>query len=226
MPMPSPKTGYYLKDGTQVPGTTTVIGRFKDSGALMQWAFRQGKEGKASLYEERDKAASIGTLAHDMVEAYLRNDGPQPDEVRDASGLSEDERGKATQAFEAFEQWKDDTGIEIVATEMQLVSERFKYGGTPDAIGRRRDGSLCLLDWKTSNAVHSDYIIQLAAYKQLWDENHPKYPITGGFYLARFSKDHPDFEVRYWSELEEAFDAFVLMRSLYDLDKKIKARCR
>lgn len=219
--MPTPKSGYFLKDGTQVPGTTTIIGRFKDSGALMQWAFRQGKEGKATLYEERDKAASIGTLAHDMVEAHIRGES-----LTEIPEMFAHDYQRARQAFDAYRQWESDTGIEIVATEMQLVSHRFKYGGTPDAIGRRRDGTLCLLDWKTSNAVHADYLIQLAAYKQLWDENNPKYPITGGFYLVRFSKDHPDFEVRYWSELEQPFDAFVLMRSLYDLDKEIKARCR
>ena len=58
--MPTPRNGYYLKDGTRVPGTTTVIGRFKESGALLRWAFQQGKDGKNDLYEDRDKAASFG----------------------------------------------------------------------------------------------------------------------------------------------------------------------
>ena len=47
------------KDGTKIPGTTTIIGRFKESGGLLQWAFKQGKAGKAHLYEEAEKAADI-----------------------------------------------------------------------------------------------------------------------------------------------------------------------
>ena len=35
-------TGIYkLKDGTLVPGTTTIMGAFKDSGGLVHWAWEQ-----------------------------------------------------------------------------------------------------------------------------------------------------------------------------------------
>ena len=33
-----PKAGYKNAAGEKVPGVTTVIGRFKDSGALLHWA--------------------------------------------------------------------------------------------------------------------------------------------------------------------------------------------
>ena len=41
--MARPKDGYKNNEGKRVPGVTTIIGRFKDSGALMYWAFEQGK---------------------------------------------------------------------------------------------------------------------------------------------------------------------------------------
>jgi len=69
--MPTPKKGYFLKDGTNVPGTTTIIGRFKESGGLIQWAYNRGKEG-LKLYESRDKAAELGTIVHSMVEEYIK----------------------------------------------------------------------------------------------------------------------------------------------------------
>lgn len=53
--MPHPKQGYFTKDGVRVPGTTTIISRFKESGALIYWAYNRGKEG-LELYESRDKA--------------------------------------------------------------------------------------------------------------------------------------------------------------------------
>jgi len=59
-----PKGGYKLADGTKIPGVTTIIGRFKDSAALMFWAFAQGKAGKEKLYDDAEKAAEIGTYAN------------------------------------------------------------------------------------------------------------------------------------------------------------------
>src|SRR6266536_485216 len=47
------------RGATPVPGTTSIIGRFKDSGGLLHWAFQQGKSGRRHLYEEAEKAADV-----------------------------------------------------------------------------------------------------------------------------------------------------------------------
>jgi len=73
--MPHPTSGYKLQDGTKVPGVTSVIGRFKESGGLIQWAYNRGKEG-LELYDSRDKAAELGTIVHEMVQAWLKGDDP------------------------------------------------------------------------------------------------------------------------------------------------------
>src|SRR6185312_15860219 len=96
--MPTPKAGYHLADGTRVPGTTTIIGRFKDSAGLMHWAFKQGKLGKERLYEEAEKAADIGTLAHAMVELHIKGDDPHVA----LAEADDDMRGKAQSAFKAY----------------------------------------------------------------------------------------------------------------------------
>ena len=36
--MPTPSEGYRI-DGKRVPSVTTIIGRFKESGALLRWAW-------------------------------------------------------------------------------------------------------------------------------------------------------------------------------------------
>ena len=81
-------------------------------------------------------------------------------------------------------------------------------------------------DWKTANGVYPDNVIQLAAYKQLWDENYPDQPITGGFHLCRFAKEHADFSHHYWSELDDAWEQFKLFLSAYEIDKRIKKRVK
>jgi hypothetical protein len=80
------------------------------------------------------------------------------------------------------------------------------------------------LDWKTSNGVYQDYIIQIAAYRNLWEENYPDKPITGGFHLLRFSKEHADFTHHYWNDVDEGWEQFKLFRKAYDLDKILKKR--
>lgn len=210
---------YILADGTQVRGVTTIIGRFKDSGALLHWAFQQGKSGAASLYEKRDEAADAGSLVHACVEADIHNQ-PHPD-------IPEAMRERVTSAHSAWREWFDGSKMEIVATEVPLVSEQFRYGGTIDAIARDGKGRLCLLDWKSSAGIYTDYALQLAAYRQLWNENRHDQQITdGGYHICRFSKQHGDFEHRYFPELIEAWEMFRLLVPAYALDKQLKERIR
>lgn len=220
--MPTPRSGYYSKDGKRLPGTTTVIGRFKESGALIAWAYGRGKEG-LELYESRDKAAELGTLAHSMVEEYIKGNDPQS--ALDAVHLTKGDSDSVNSAFDAFLEWYDGNKFEVIAQEVQLVSEKYLYGGTPDAVARDSKGRICLLDWKTSNGVYSDYIVQLGAYRILWNENFPEQQLTGGSHLCRFAKEGGDFAHHYFPNIDEAERAFILMRELYDIDKQLKKRC-
>lgn len=221
--MPTPKKGYFLKDGSRVPGTTTIIQRFKESGGLMQWAFKQGQSGAASLYDESDKAKDIGTAAHSMVEAYVG--GASKDDCEAiAAALPEGKmQESALSAFNAYLAWAENFQVKIVVQEIQLVSEQYRYGGTPDAIGLIGN-QLVLLDWKTSNGIYSDYLVQLAAYKHLWEENFPERPLTGGFHLLRFAKEHGDFGHHYFTNLDDAWRQFQLFREAYEIDKELKKR--
>jgi hypothetical protein len=111
-----------------------------------------------------------------------------------------------------------------------LVCSDYEYGGTPDAVGIL-DGRLVLLDWKTSNWVHSDYIIQMAAYRNLlqrgvrMDTREPLgLDLAPGAYILRFSKDHGDFAAHYFGDLDDAWEQFVLFRRAYEIDKSLRKR--
>lgn len=206
---------YKLKDGTRVPGVTTVIGRFKDAGGLIHWSWTVGMEGK-DYRELRDHAADAGTCAHAMVEADIRGKDFDP------SPYPADVVALAQGAFGAYKEWATQTRLKPVETEVSLVSERHRYGGTLDAM--LVQDKLALGDWKTGNRLYPEHLIQLAAYHQLWTENRPDEPIIGGFHLLRFSKDHGDFAHHYFADLSPAWRAFELMRELYDIDKELKKR--
>jgi len=220
--MPTPKKGYFTAKGKKVPGTTTIIGRFKESGALIYWAYNRGKEG-LELYESRDKAAELGTIVHEMVELFIKAEYPW--EYMEKQDLSEEDEAQVKSSFEAFLEWFESNHFEVIAQETYLVSELHRYGGTPDAIARDSKGRLCLLDWKTSNACYQDHIVQLGAYRMLWNECNPDNQLTGGSHLCRFAKEHGDFAHHYFPNIDEAEKAFLLMRELYDIDKTLKKRC-
>lgn len=224
--MGRPTQGYYNAAGDKLPGTTTIIGRFKESGGLVQWAYKSGREherlvaqGKPAprhLYDVVDDAALAGNIAHDMIEAHILGKEFTPEG-------SEDVIAKARNSFAQFLEWREQSRIEIVATERAYVSERYQFGGTVDAIGRDGKGRIVLLDWKTSNAVYQDYLIQLAAYALLLEECAPEWT-PQGFHLLRVAKESADFAHHFFGELEDAKRAFVLMRELYKIDAGLKKR--
>ena len=210
---------YKLVDGTRVRGVTTILGRFKESGGLLHWAFQQGKAGLSNLYEKRDEAADIGSLVHGWVEADIHG--------TELPAVPADQLGQVESAFGAWREWFEGSRMEIVATEVPLVSEQYRYGGTIDAVGRDGKGRLCLVDWKSSNSLHTDMTLQLAAYRHLWNEHHPNEPITdGGFHICRFAKKHGDFEHRFFPDLTDAWEMFKLLVTAYELDKRLKERIK
>lgn len=209
---------YRTKDGERVPSTTTITGRFKDSAGLINWANAEGLAGR-KLYQD-SSAIDVGHLVHSMVEATIH--GQEKPEIPDEYAE------RVQSAYGAWDRWWRANQFEVVATEVPLVSEEWKYGGTIDTVLRDSDGNLCLGDWKTSNAVYADYLIQLAAYAHLWNENasDESLHLTGGFHLVRFSKEHGDMEHRHFPELDDAWTMFMLFRQSYELDKLLKKRAR
>ena len=214
-------TAPYMIGDTRVPGVTTVIGRFKESGGLIHWAWDLGRQGK-DYREERDKAASAGTGAHHLFEAFLRNGGEVDiDATLEPLGLDEDWTRKAKQGYQSFLAWVEQTKLEVLDTEMHLVSKEHRFGGTPDAIGIS-NGELCLIDWKTSNKTYPDYVVQLAAYRMLYEECSGEKLYRA--HLLRVGKDYADFHHHSWpmEVMDLAWQSFLLMRALYEQDKQLK----
>jgi hypothetical protein len=214
--MPTQKGGYYLKSGERVPSVTMVIGRFKEAGGLIHWAWKLGKEGK-DYREVRDQAADAGTMAHAAMEAWIRD---KPFEFEGPAEITD----KAKVSFGAFLKWAEQTRLTVTHSEMPLVSETYKFGGTFDAI--LAHNTRAIGDWKCSGSLYTEYLIQVAAYGKLWEENFPGEPIEGGFHLLRFDKIHGDFTHRWWGELSDAWRAFRHLLALYQIEKELKERIK
>jgi hypothetical protein len=214
-----PTSPYTLTDGTPIPGVTTVIGASLgwSKGALMYWAWQEGKAGRDYRKTQKD-AADAGTIAHGMVEAAIHGRAyTLPTDATD------EQLRQARLSFAAWDEWATSSRLTMVATEVKLVSERHRVGGTPDAIGLV-NGRLSLPDWKTSKGIYAEYVIQLAAYEHLWEEI-TAWPLLGGIHCCRFDKVTGGFSHHWWptEALRPAWEAFLRLRDLYDLQREMRA---
>ena len=217
--MPTKRGGYFLKSGDRVPSVTTIIGNCKIGGIdpLLHWANQEGLEGR-NYRDSRQAAADAGTCAHDRVDCHIHKR-----EV-DRSKYPDDVWNMSEGPFSAYLEWAGQNKMELVAGEVSLVSEKYRYGGTLDAIALK--DKLILTDWKTGAGVYPEYLIQVRAYGELWNENSPDYQVEG-YFIGRFSKqktaDVPiSFSTHYYKHLDQAWEAFLRMRELYDLSKILK----
>lgn len=152
---------YKTKDGTIVPGVTTIIGQL-DKPALVRWANKMGLEG-IDTAKYTDEKKEIGTLAHYLILCHLKQISPI---TSDFSPVVVD---KAENCFLSYLNWEKQHKIEPDLIEEPLVSETDRFGGTPDLYGKV-DGKPELLDFKTGNAIYSDYWFQIAGYGILLEE--------------------------------------------------------
>jgi hypothetical protein len=199
---------YILKDGTQVPGASTIAKIGDDGSSLIHWAWDLGNRG-IDYRKARDQAADIGTICHFLIECFLHG------HEADLSDFSPTDIEKANIAFANFRKWWDAEGLTVLEPEVQLVSEEHLFGGTIDAPSRDRDGKIVLLDWKTSKGIWPAHKFQLAAYEKLWNENRPD-QIVQRRGIVRIGKESPDdFEVAWLFSAEPEWKVFKKRLELY-----------
>lgn len=234
--MPTQRGGYYTADGHRIPSVTTVLGRFKESDGLVQWAYQRGRDhasreargllAPSNLYEEVGEAADIGTLVHAMAEDRVHGRDPWDRWLKASTTLVGDASERARNGFQAFDDWLQHTRLEILYTEQPLVSETLRVGGTFDWIARSPSGALVMGDTKTSNAIYPEHIVQVAAYRLLWNETHPDEPLADEAHVCQFHKEFGDFAHHHYSGLENESEYFRELTGIYRRAQVIKRRAR
>jgi len=210
---------YRSKKGFIVPGVTTIISQL-DKPALVPWAWKLGMEG-IDYRKVTQQAADIGTITHKLIECFLLGQNPGPLDEFPLRSVQQ-----AQVAFHNFEEWWTQQGFETVGAEIQLVNEKYLYGGTIDNVARRKADNryIVLNDVKTSKAIYPEMIVQLAAYWRMWDSVHPDQKISAAN-IIQLNKEtgaiafHPIL-----GDLDTEWQIFQHLRDLYELrgrtDKK------
>ena len=155
----------YKVNGKRVKSVTTLINAHLgwSKGALIGWTRKHCLKGDDSMAIMKE-AGRVGTLAHKMIEEFIKGGSVFLDDYTPS------EISQAKTAYYGYYKWQEDNDVKFLETEMKLVSEKYGFGGTFDAVAVVNK-KLVILDWKTSNAVHDEFLVQLAAYRQLWNEH-------------------------------------------------------
>jgi hypothetical protein len=204
-------TQYKLANGQRVPSVTTVLNVLAKP-ALIQWAWQCGIDGK-DWKAVRDSAGDVGSLVHYLIMCHLTGQEP------DTSEYSAQAIDQAESCLIRFWDWEKEHDLKGTLIETPLVSEIFKFGGTPDWYGLLDDVPT-LIDFKTSKGIYTEFFYQLGAYKALLEEQgHPVQTAR----ILRIGRDEVEgFEERTVNNFQATWKVFSHCLSIYQLQKEVR----
>lgn len=203
-----------LKDGTRVPGATTICGQL-DKPYLVKWANKLGKQG-IDVTRYVDSTAILGTLIHLIVESHI---------TREPVDLTDYEEAKILEAenifFTHYLPWEKQHKIELIFCEKQFVSEVYKYGGIIDFYCKL-DDKYTIVDFKTSKSISAEHILQVSSYIQLLQEN--GYQVDQILILDVKKEIESPLEEKLMKadEVEDYWNLFKVLIDVYYAKKKLK----
>ena len=157
---------YTLDNKTFYPSVTTVLQSYPKGSYFEQWLMDTGRNAETIKKE----AGIQGTNVHNAIESYLK-------------GAELTLIGDNGEEFYTLNEWQmicrfmdffsyDGINRETMEVEQILFSKQMKLGGTGDLVVEI-DSENWFIDYKTSNAMHKTYRIQLAVYKRMWELMNP-----------------------------------------------------
>jgi hypothetical protein len=105
---------------------------------------------RSAATEERDAAAELGTLVHDLAVARVALQNVADPDARPYLGN--------------FYDWLDVSGVHIIATEQQVFAPTLGYAGTFDILGEFPNGDIGVIDLKTGKGTWPEHALQLVSY--------------------------------------------------------------
>jgi hypothetical protein len=209
------------KKREKLPSVTYVLGSlgWKTEG-LKHWAHKMGEQG-VELGDALDVESTVGSLAHMGIRADILG---QPFDLELlAAQWNEEQINRVRRSLRAWHEWRANSKLAMIATELPLVSRLLDYGGTLDGGVASVGGRVGIIDFKTGG-IYAEAIIQVAAYGVLWTEHHPEQLIEE-FHLLGLGKDTGAFHHHRIpaEEVRPAGEAFAHLLALHRLRKPLEA---
>jgi hypothetical protein len=192
---------------------------------------------KSAHRDKLEEAANIGHIAHDWIEQYIKQwiQGTAGSTFT-AQPLPVNEQ--AASACMAAMSWMVRHNIQWLHTEKKIYSNFFEFAGTMDGLclvdscddrqccKEEFTGRLSVADWKTSNYLYPEYLLQTAAYMYAYMEEHGV-KITDRW-VIRLGKEDGKFEPwhLYGDDYNEDLAAFIAALELSQSMQKVRTRMK
>lgn len=219
-------------------------------------------DAKDAHREQLEAAGDTGHTAHAWIETYIklliagRDTNPAKlAEFRNKvdnhlANLPDDER--AANCCKAALEWMENHKVHWLSTERKIYHRTYRYAGTMDGLCYVSSCSnphcckdsfkdrLTIADWKTSNYLYIEYLLQTAAYQTAYndemhatwvaDNNSPHgspYPVEDRW-IIRLGKDDGDFQAWHatYEDLAEDWQGFLTALNLKRLTESITRRIK
>lgn len=118
-----PHRDYTDDNGERYPSVTEVLS-YPPKPWLEKWRAKWGKRAE----QKARAAANIGTKLHKKIEDFLQT-----------GRISIDYRKRVDCMFALWLKWQEESSLKVQEIETHVVSKRYKYQGTLDAIGTLRN---------------------------------------------------------------------------------------
>jgi hypothetical protein len=135
-------------------------------------------------------------------------------------GINKTKTPEMPKVAKAIEQWGSLNVQKWLGFEVTVASEEFGYFGSVDAIAELNDGSIAVIEFKTSKKIHDEHILQIAAYGGTsgFDQNTRLIILQ----LDQNTSEWVEHEIR-GEEREEAFQVFLSAVNIWNWKKKRKS---
>lgn len=192
---------YYWVNGEFFPGVTKIL----DEAAPTPYALKQFfiNNNSQEIAEIKESTGGFGSKLHDAyekllngVELNLKDDYPTTKEKKHLA---------------SFYEWYQEVKPTNLQTEQTVASLTHRYAGTLDLFCMI-NGEAWIIDFKTSNGIYWSHELQLAAYKQAYEETYPEVSVQHVGILRTGSKHKKGYEFK---EITRPFEDFKQVYNTY-----------
>lgn len=173
-----------------LPSVTTVLQVLDDKAWMNQW---RNRVGHVEANRVMDEAQVLGTKVHSLAQKIATGDAS----LALGDAYMETEMVPYAKAIRGF---LEKYVLEVLGTEMELVSEGLGFGGTADLYCQLRDGSYCVVDWKTTGNTERKMGLQLAAYALLLRDHGYRVNRRAIVHIRKDEKRRGTYKVRWYED--------------------------
>lgn len=202
---------WYIKDKKEYPSVTWIAGYYPKGIGFMKWLASKGWDESQAI---KSAAGMKGSKVHQAIEDLI--DGKEvPMAAKywvEDNNQTEELELEEYECLMTFIDWYKTAKPKVIARELTVFSEQYKYAGTIDLVCELKD-KLYIIDFKSGQNIWAEYKLQLSAYKHAYIEQEGE---TKDIKLAILQLGYKRNK-RGWkfTEIDDCFDLFLAAREIW-----------